>query len=371
MRLCLGCIGVREILMQGVDSGLTPGGILVYGADNTNIATIPFGQTETVRPDRAVAVTEQTVYDVASITKIAATTAVLLKLVESGVVALDTEVRSLVPELTAAGSEHIRVDQVLAHSSGFAAHFNFFERILAGERLGASTPREALLRMVGATPLAYEPGTDTIYSDLGFITLGAIIERVTGDRLDRAAARLVFEPLAMTATRFVDLTASPPVARPSPVAPTELCPYRGLVVGEVHDDNAHSVGGICGHAGVFSTAPDLEKFALALIAAFNGDAATHFDHATTKRFATTSVGPEGVRTLGFDRPDPKPGVSQAGDRWPRTGFGHTGFTGTAMWLDPPRGRYAILVANRVHPSREQVGIKPFRRSVFDAVIERT
>jgi len=362
---------MREILKEGVDSGLTPGGILVYGVDNANIDTIPFGQTETVRPDQAISVTDNTVYDVASITKLAATTATMIKLVEQGAISVDTRVASLVPEITVPGADKIRVDHLLAHSSGFPAHFNFYERILAGERLGASDVREALLRMVGSSELVYEPGTATIYSDLGFITLGVIIERVTGERLDVAAQRLVFGPLAMTATGFVDLLATPAAPRPTPVAPTELCPYRGLVVGEVHDDNTHSAGGICGHAGVFSTAPDLERLAQAMISAFNGDAGSHFDPRTLRMFATTTVAPDKVRVLGFDRPDPKPGVSQAGDLWPRDGFGHTGFTGTAMWLDPARGRYAILLTNRVHPSRDQLGIKPFRRRVFDTIISAT
>lgn len=354
--------------MRGVEAGLTPGGILVYGADNANIDTIPFGQTETMRPEKALTVTADTVYDVASITKIAATTASIMKLVEAGSLDLDQPVTAVIPEITPAGAEAMRIRHLLGHASGFPAHLNFYERLLAGERLGAATPREALLRMVGSTPLAYETGTKTLYSDLGFITLGFIIERVTGERLDAAAARLVFEPLAMKATQFVDLAASPPAPRPNPIVPTELCPYRGLVVGEVHDDNAHSAGGICGHAGVFSTGPDLEKLAQALNSAFNHSASAHFDSAIVRHFATTSAAPNTTRALGFDRPEPEPGASAAGDLWSRDGFGHMGFTGCAMWMDPPRGRYVILLTNRVHPSRDKVGIKPFRRKVIDAVV---
>lgn len=357
--------------MTAVEAGVTPGGVLVYGAGNTNLATLPFGTTQTLSPDAAFLVTADTVYDVASITKVAATTSVLMKLVETGDVTLDLRAADVLPELTAPGAETIRVDQMLAHAAGFCAHRDFWQRLLAGERLGATNPREALLRMVGQEPLEYEPGTRTLYSDLGFISLGFIIERITGERLDAAARRLVFEPLAMANSQFVDLLATPAVPRPQPVAPTENCPYRGLVSGEVHDDNAHAAGGICGHAGVFSTAPDLEKLARAWIAAFNGAAHSHFDRDVMRHFATTTVGPEGVRVLGFDRPAPAPGVSHAGDAWPRDGFGHTGFTGTAVWVDPPRGRYAVLLTNRVHPNRDKQGIKPFRRRVFDAVVSAT
>lgn len=356
--------------MEGVASGLTPGGILVYGSDNANIATVPFGQTETERPDHATAVTAETIYDVASITKTIATAASLMKLVETGAADVNQPVQPLIEELAAPNTAAIRIAHLLGHASGFPAHLCFYQRLLAGERLGAATAREALLRMVATTPLEYATGTKTIYSDLGYITAGFAIERLTGERLDAVASRLVFEPLGMAATRYVDLTASPPVPRPSPVAPTEVCPYRGLVIGEVHDDNAHAAGGICGHAGVFSTGPDLERFARAIISAWHGDGHSHFERDVVRYFATTSAAPKVTQVLGFDRPDPRMGESAAGDLWPRDGFGHMGFTGCAMWLDPARGRYVILLTNRVHPSRDKEGIKPFRRRVIDEVVRR-
>jgi CubicO group peptidase (beta-lactamase class C family) len=220
--------------------------------------------------------------------------------------------------------------------------------------------------MAGATPLCDAPGQVTRYSDVGYILLGAALERIAGERLDRAAARLVLEPLAMGSTFFVDLEARPQASRR--IAPTEICPHRGLVAGEVHDENAHAGGGIYGHAGLFSTAGDVARFAAAVCAATRGEAG-HFDPHIALRLVTTPSTPGSTWRLGWDTPARTPGVSHAGDRWPREGFGHLAFTGCSMWLDPPRQRNIVLLTNRVHPTRHGSGIRELRRALADAVVD--
>jgi CubicO group peptidase (beta-lactamase class C family) len=262
----------------------------------------------------------------------------------------------------------VTVAQLAGHSSGLPAHARFYERLLAGERLGAPSAREALVRMAAATPLARPAGRVSVYSDIGYILLGTLLERATGRRLDELTATLVTDPLGMDNTRFVDLDAVPRFRfAPGAVAPTEVCPHRGLIVGEVHDENAHAAGGICGHAGLFSTAGDLSLFAAAICRAIGGDASTPFSPAVAQRFTTTPGAPGSTWRLGWDTPSPLPALSHAGDLWPGSGIGHLGFTGCSLWLDPPRRRWVVLLTNRVHLSRDKEAIRDLRREVMDAV----
>jgi serine-type D-Ala-D-Ala carboxypeptidase len=361
---------IVDILDSGVRTsatgpGVTPGGVLVYGDQGEDVATMAFGRTHIEPQGTAAPVTARTIYDVASLTKPMATAASLMKLG----IDLDRPVTPWLPEMRVRGAERITLAHLLGHASGFPAHIEFFRKLRAGERAGAATAREALLRMVCATELEREPGRSVVYSDLGYIALGFVIERITGKPLDAAVRDLITAPLGMDDTFFVDLHgAGLPVERLQRVAPTEVCPYRGLVHGQVHDDNAHAGGGVFGHAGLFATAGDVARFARAMITVLSGRTVAGLAPDVVTRFVTTSAAPDTTWRLGWDRPAPLPAVSHAGDLWPRHGIGHLGFTGCAMWLDPPRGRYVVLLTNRVHPSRDLPGILPFRRAVMDAVV---
>jgi len=363
---------MKTLLERWVQREVTPGGVLLYGDEGRDVETIAFGRTQTHPAGAGVAVSPTTAYDVASLTKPVATTAVLMKLVELGQVGLDTRVAELLPELRAAHAEGITVQQLAGHASGLPAHRCFYERLLRGERMGACSRRDALLRMVGATDLEYAPGSRAVYSDLGYVLLGFLLERVTGERLDALTARWVTDPLEMSSTRFVDLDADPPAPRPAPVAPTEVCPRRGLLVGEVHDDNAHAAGGVLGHAGLFSTARDLARFARAMIAAA-GDQPGWFDPEVVRHFFSTRAAANTSRVLGWDTPSDPRALSHAGDLWPRDGVGHLGFTGCSLWLDPPRGRYVLLLTNSVHfgcADALRSALREFRREVMDAAVRR-
>ncbi|RMH36366.1 MAG: class A beta-lactamase-related serine hydrolase [Deltaproteobacteria bacterium] len=357
---------LAAILADQVARRATPGGVLIAADAGVVTDRIAFGRTHwedrpDIGPPRPVTV--DTPYDLASLTKPIATVGCLMQLVARGDVDLDAPVRRWLPELAPDGAARARVRDLLCHSSGLPAHLPFYRQLCAGERDGTASARDALVAMAARTPLAYAPGTRAVYSDLGFILLGALVERATNERLDRAARRLVFEPLGMRSARFADLLAGEQIAG---APPTEECPHRGLVCGRVHDQNAYAAGGICGHAGLFAAADDVAAFAAAVLGARPG-----FDRAVVDAFLARSPVPGSTWRYGWDTPSPEPGASQAGDRWPRTsGFGHTGFTGTAMWLDRVTGRFAVLLTNSIHPRVQQPVTKAMRREVMDAVVAR-
>jgi CubicO group peptidase (beta-lactamase class C family) len=349
---------LSRILDHAVETGVTPGGVLVAGDQNRDVLQLPFGH---VAPGEG-AVTLDTVYDIASLTKPIATVTALMRLCEQREIGLDENVPGLGP---------ITFRHLAGHAAGFPAHVPFYERLRAGDRAGIEHPndsaRDALLAMALATGRIAQPGTQALYSDVGFILLGGLIERHTGERLDRLVRAWVTEPLGMQATRFVDLESQERTPfRVDEVAPTEACPVRGLVRGEVHDENAHAAGGICGHAGLFSTGTDVAAFARAMCLAWQGKASV-VAGAVVREFFTSSAAPGTTWRLGWDRPAPGDD-SHAGDLWPRSGVGHLAFTGCSMWLDPPHGRYVVLLTNRVHPTRHRPGIKELRRAVMDAVV---
>jgi CubicO group peptidase (beta-lactamase class C family) len=197
-----------------------------------------------------------------------------------------------------------------------------------------------------------------VYSDLGFIVLGDLVERVAAERLDALARRHIFAAAGSTSARFVDLASSD---RPADVAATERIPP-----GEVHDENCHAAGGILGHAGLFATGDDVARVVEALLAAFHGDAGAPFTTEAVRTLWSPGGVPGSTWRLGWDGPAAH--GSSAGTLWPRTGVGHLGFTGCSIWIDPPRRRYVVLLTNRVHPTRADERIKAFRPRLHDAVV---
>lgn len=348
----------QRLLDDAVTGGVFPGGTILVADQGQVVWEHVFGR---LVPGES-AVTPKTYYDVASLTKVAATTASLMQLVAEDAINIDDAVVTHVPELACEGMHEVRVRHLLSHSSGLPAWHPFYEELLKAPP--SVNRRKKMLQLVAQHPLQVRPGTRSVYSDLGFILLGFFLERVTGERLDSLAGRLVFEPLGMQRTRFVDLAAGG--ARPDPVAPTEICPYRGLVRGEVHDDNCHAAGGILGHAGLFSTAQDLGLLCRALVTAWQGSAGPFSADVVRMFFAASGV-PGSTWRLGWDGPAPAPGLSQAGERWSKSGVGHMGFTGCSVWVDPSRARWVVLLSNRVHPSRDDDRIKKVRPRVHDAI----
>ena len=346
---------MAQILEEAARDGVFPGGVAVVGDGGQIVWEHTVGRVAR-EPEPGPPVTPRTIYDLASLTKVAATTAVAMRLVEAGRLDLDTPAAAFLPALLPP-KDTILVRHLLSHSAGLPAWRPYFPR----GRMG----RDEMVALAAAEALESEPGRRSVYSDLGFMLLGRIVELAGGGRLDHLAASAVFEPLGMTTTRFVDLT-GPRHPFPAEVAPTEICPRRGLLRGEVHDDNCHAAGGILGHAGLFANAGDLARLCLALAAAFQGGRTPGgFRPDVVQAFFASSGVPGSTWRFGWDSPAPR--GSSLGELWPRTCVGHLGFTGCSMWLDPDRARFAVLLTNRVHPSRVDERIKEVRPRFHDAV----
>jgi CubicO group peptidase (beta-lactamase class C family) len=353
-----------RVVENAVADRAFPGAVLAVGRDGALVHLRPFGRL-TYDAD-APPVRTDTVYDLASLTKVVATTTVAMILVDEGRLDLAKRVSDFLPRFRGGARDQVTVEHLLTHSSGLPAHLPLYQEIQG---------KEAYVERISATDLVYPPGAQSVYSDLGVILLGEILERVAGEPLDAFARRRVFEPLQMNDTLF-----RPGAALLGRVAPTEIDPWRGrLLRGEVHDENAYALGGVAPHAGLFSTAPDLARFAQMLL---NGGVLEHHrivSRATVERF-TRRVGrtPGSTRALGWDTPAASdtaersstpgtPAYSSAGSILSVRSFGHTGFTGTSMWMEPDRRLFVILLTNRVHPTRANDKIRAVRAEVADAV----
>jgi serine-type D-Ala-D-Ala carboxypeptidase len=307
-------------------------------------------------PVPGVPVDERVPFDLASLTKPMATAALAMVLAGDGALDLDAPVRRWLPDAATTAT----VRHLLGHAGGCAAHVEFFRALRTGEH---ADPRAELVELAARYPTG-APGVAPVYSDLGYVMLGAIVERAAGMPLDDAFRLLVAEPLCLSGARY-------PGASALPLAVATEIDDRGVVCGRVHDENAYFAGGICGHAGLFATIGDVAAFAAAVIDTVLGRPRGRWRTEVVQRFIDEPAAPATTWRLGWDTPAIEPGVSHAGDRWPRTGaIGHTGFTGTSLWLDLPRGRWVALLTNRVHPTRNGTAdaIKALRRQIGDAAV---
>jgi CubicO group peptidase (beta-lactamase class C family) len=347
--------GVYKLLDSAVTERVFPGGTLAIGHSGA-LALHSFGK-HTYEPD-APPVNVDTIYDAASLTKPVVTASLVAMLTEAREVELDAPVARYLPEWAAAESsaerQLVTIRHLLTHTSGLPAHKEFFRTL--------HTKREVLSHAV-AEPLIYAPGSQSIYSDIGFIVLGEVIERVTGRPLDDLANQRIFAPLRMAATSF-----NPPNPLLGRIPPTEFDSVlrNRLVHGEVHDENAWVMGGTAGHAGMFSTAADLAAFCQMLL---NGGVYAHrrlLRRATVAQFTSAAPLAANTRTLGWNVPTPN---SSSGQYFSKSAFGHTGFTGTSLWLDPEKSLFVVLLTNRTYPSRDNDSIQRLRPALHDAIVK--
>ena len=303
----------------------------------------------------APATAEDTIFDLASLTKVLATTTLVMQQVERGAIGLDDPVGQHVTAWQGGDRAHVTVRDLLAHCAGLTAYLPFYRDYPPG-----SAVRAEFERTICSVPLEYAPRTTSVYSDLGFMLLGFILEGGTS-----LPAR--FDAMRSQMGIVEDLQFNPPVLWKPRTAPTEIDPWRGrLLVGEVHDENAAALGGAAGHAGLFGTAAAAGQHARHLLQVLDGKVGA-FQRATAETFITRRADvPGSSRALGWDTM--LPGSSCGGRMSPRA-FGHTGFTGTSLWIDPDRGVYVVLLTNRVHPSRANEAIKEVRPAVHDAVMQ--
>jgi CubicO group peptidase (beta-lactamase class C family) len=321
---------------------------------------------------------EDTIFDVSSLTKPLATTGAVLLLVKEGKIRLDDRVTRLFHNFGVHGKTHVTFRHLLCHSSGLPAWKPYFRKILQTQKqqgrvnfLASPMAKTFVYQEIHRETPEYATGAKAVYSDLGFMLLGEAVEEVSRQALDRFCAERIFKPLGLRHTAFVDLSllrrrGLEPVTEM--IAPTERCPWRKKVLcGEVHDDNAWAMGGVAGHAGLFSSAKDIDL----LMARFKDCYLSRHDMIPQKLMRECwqrdpSV-PESTRGLGWDTPTP--GASSSGTSFSPSSVGHLGFTGTSIWYDPERDLLVVLLTNRVHPDRNNELIREFRPYLHDLVSE--
>ena len=370
--LCSGPPCALDVLTRQLDSaiaaGAAPGAVLgvssrgaryLYGAGR-------LARDDATRPDG------HSIYDLASLTKVIATTTLAMIAVSEGRLDLDAPVQRYLPEFRGQGKERVTIRHLLTHSSGLPAHRPTWLQ---------SPARDSALGLVIGTPLDTVPGARMVYSDLGAIVLGEVLQRVHHGSLDRLARKEIFDRLHMSSTGFR------PAERLLPrIAATEYdSTWRHRMVrGQVHDENAAWLGGVSGHAGLFGSALDLMTFGewlLKTVGRSDGMTVGNFpdlgDHLPSYRLSVLpsiarefirrqELVPGSSRALGWDTPS---NGSSAGHRLSPESFGHTGFTGTSIWVDPTRQLVVVLLTNRVHPTRNNPRIGPLRVLVADRVVE--
>ena len=338
---------LRRVLETAVRDSIFPGGIALIGNRAGVLTQVAVGRLDWA-PDAAM-VSAETIWDMASLTKVVGLTSAMMQLVEQGRVDLDAPVQRYLPEWQGAGKDAVTVRHLLTHSGGLAPFIQLWKR--------TSSAAEAR-RIVLAAPLDTAAGARMVYSDLGAMLLGWVVERVSGEPLDRYLAAHVFGAAGMRDTRFL-----PPAALRERIAPTERDPWRGRHLrGEVHDENAHLLGGVSGHAGLFSTGADLVRFARLYLNGGELEGVRVFQTETIRRFTTVQRAGFSNRALGWEVPT---GGNSAGRLMRAPAFGHTGFTGTSLWIDPANDRFVILLTNRVNPTRERTGIGRVRTTVAE------
>jgi serine-type D-Ala-D-Ala carboxypeptidase len=364
---------VMAFIDSAVAAGAAPGAVVAVTYEGTRFVygTGRLGQDDATRPGGG------TIYDLASLTKVVGLTTAAMLAISDGKLDLDAPVQRYVPSFAGPGKERVTIRMLLTHTGGLPAWRPLFREV--------STRQEALA-LADSTPLASIPGTAEAYSDLGVIVLTQVIEALYHQRLDCLLEQRVFQPLLMTSTRYL-----PPASWRDRIAPTELDPWRGKVLrGEVHDENAALMDGVSGHAGLFGSAEDLLTFAEWVLERADGWTGGQADRRTggqtrkcdersTRPPVRLSIRPAVIRdftrrqnlvpgssrALGWDTPTP---AGSGGTMLSPSSFGHTGFTGTSLWVDPEHHVAIVLLSNRVNPTRDNPRWAPVRARIADLVM---
>jgi CubicO group peptidase (beta-lactamase class C family) len=306
--------------------------------------------------------TQETVFDLASLTKPLATALAVARLVDRGRIALDRPAADWLPELAGGDKAGITVRQLLCHRSGLPAHRLYYMTL---KNMDPRKRKNAVLGMIARTPLESPPGTATLYSDLGFMLLCRLVERVAGCGLDSFLAERIYGPMGIDDLFFVPLPRKAPPCRP--FAATEFCPLRcRLLVGEVHDDNAWYAGGVDGHAGLFGTARAVFHLLRRLVAEYGGFVKAPVFSKEILDFIFRHR-PDEHFFFGFDRPAAE--NSSAGSYFSKNSVGHLGFTGVSFWMDPTTDVTVVLLTHRVHPFRWHNRMIDFRPRIHDRIAE--
>jgi serine-type D-Ala-D-Ala carboxypeptidase len=344
---------IARVLRRAAIDSAFPGAIAVVGRRSGALAQAAVGRLdwEASPPNGAQPPPpdEHTLWDLASLTKVVGMTSAMMQLVERGQVDLDAPVQRYLPEWTGPSKQLVTVRHLLTHTSGLPA-FRPYDTL--------TTNADSIVKLLFAEPLDTVPGARMVYSDIGAYLLGRLVERVSGETLDRYVTDHVFGPLGMRETMY-----RPPRELVAQIAPTEIDTLRGgKLRGVVHDERAYYLGGVSAHAGLFSSAHDLSRFAQMYLNGGELGGVRVFKPETIELFTTRQVAD---RALGWQKPS---GTNAAGHLMSERAFGHTGFTGTSIWIDPEHDVYIILLSNRVNPTRANTRISGVRVALADAVL---
>lgn len=354
---------IESLMLQGVHQGVFPGGALFVSQGGVTRFSGEYGKANLFTGEP---VTSTTVFDLASLTKPLATTLAVMRLIEQGKMSLNDRLGDLMPAFRGSGKESITPVHLLSHTSGLPDYQPYFLEL---SKVKSDKRREYLMTLLQRESLVASIGEKVLYSDIGFMILGLMVEYLSGKRLDCFLADEVYVPMKLKRLLFIRLDDSGnkwPLDE-MPFAATEKCSWRRKVLrGQVHDDNAYSMGGVAGHAGLFGAIGEIHELLKRLLFAYQGAGEGSILQPEMVRTFLSSQGSSG-RTLGFDMPSEN--ESSSGRFFSRNSVGHLGFTGTSFWMDLDRGIIVVLLTNRVHPSRENDLIRKFRPEIHDAVMK--
>jgi serine-type D-Ala-D-Ala carboxypeptidase len=364
---------LHSALGQAVVDGIFPGAVLAVRQGGERVCVIPAGRLSTDPPGGAV--TSSTIYDLASLTKPLATVTAMVLLVQRGQCRLDDRVDSVLLELQGEDIGSATFRQLLTHSSGLPGWRGFYEQLSQNAALPSSLKARAeagrrLLHMIAKETLVYGRGERSLYSDLGFMLLGLAIERLGGIPLDQFVCKHIVQPLNAHPLCFLSTDSdgeSCKNAMVRSIAPTELDSWRGhLLCGEVHDENAAVLGGVAGHAGLFGTAEAVLAVTGAWLRAYHRKPSILNPDAVLEFLKKQVNIPGSSWAIGWDTPSPP---SSSGRYFSNHSFGHLGYTGTSVWIDPDRELEVVLLSNRVHPTRKNERIRAWRPMIHDLVYQ--
>jgi len=343
---------IDKVIQSAITDRVFPGAVVLVSKEGKIIYEKAFGHL--TYDDTSAVVTTNTIYDIASLTKVIATTTAAMICYDRNLFDLEDPVPKYIPDFAHNGKENVTIKNLLLHNSGLPSFKPFYKKY--------SSPDE-VINDIYSTPLQYQPGTKTIYSDLGIITLAKVIEKVTGKSLDDFSQAEIFKPLDMNSTYF-----NPPDSLKYKIAPTEYDNYwrNKLVWGKVHDETAFMLNGVAGHAGLFSTASDISHLLLMLLNVGNYNSKRIIKGKTIQLF-TKRYSQQSTRALGWDTKSNT--GSSAGDLFDSTSFGHLGFTGTSVWIDPKRDLFVVFLTNRVYPTRKNKKLHKVRPALHNAIIK--
>ncbi len=354
---------IDEMMAQGIAQGVFPGAALLVASKGTILYRSFFGQASVIPHKEPV--TEGTIWDIASLTKPVVTASLALQACLEKRLSLKEQVSRQIPEMAEDGAKKkITIRHLLKHTSGLPAWKPYYEEIERErpELLGCRESRQVYLAKISHEPLQVPISFRRIYSDLGFILLGILLEDLFEAPLDRLFAEKIAGPLGMKDTWYVPIGAKLPRPYTTFAATEESAWRKKLIRGEVHDDNAYALGGVAGHAGLFSTVDDLHQFLTAIETAVR-EGHPLFPRELVEEF----IGPKTRIKLGWDTPSEE--GSQAGRYFSKNSIGHLGYSGCSFWADLDRGFHVILLTNRVHPTAANEKIKEFRPKIHDLIEE--